>query len=115
MNYRLAVVSVFIFANCLALEKPVVQMMSNYDLEAEQKKDDFLYIPQAHSLINKKARDRYFQLTGISSFIQTYDEVEKNVLYFRLRKFELKRLVKIYPTIPEKNLKIALKFLENRR
>lgn len=70
-------------------------------------KDEFEYLPNKTKMINSEKRDLFFEKNGILKKVKSYDELEKNLLYFRIKKISLDRLFKLYPTIPKESLKKA--------
>lgn len=54
--------------------------------------------------VDVKIRDQLYKQTGLNSFAEQMDEVEKNVLFYRLQRYSDKDLVRLYPRIPENQL-----------
>lgn len=79
------------------------------DITVELKKDDFPgkklkgfeYVPKGYGPINAEARDFFFDEMEIKDRIKDFDDVEKNVLFYRIKRLSTELLIKQYPQIPQ--------------
>lgn len=76
---------------------------------------DFSTIPRPHPQINRAARDQLFFGTGLTNYLSNFDEVEKNVLYLRIRELPLEKVMALYPKIPKANLEETQTLLNKAR
>jgi hypothetical protein len=76
---------------------------------------DFSTIPRSHPQINRSARDQLFSSTGLSNYLGNFDEVDKNVLYLRIRELALDKVVALYPKIPKAHLEETQTLLNKAR
>lgn len=92
------------------------------DVTVEMRKHDrppvvregFEYLPQNVKPIDAEKRDLFFKSQGLLQETGKMDEVEKNVLFLRLKKVPLARLTHLYPDISKDSLKKAKKSLEEK-
>jgi len=97
MKYLLTLLSFSIFLPAQA-EEVSVQMMNSDKPAVSQ--PGFEYIPKSQGPIDSAERDKFFEKAGFGPNLTSFDEVEKNVLYLRLKKLPLERLKKLYPKLP---------------
>ncbi len=88
---------------------PVIQSMKS-DRQPPQTKA-FEFIPKHQGPINAKHRDAFFSDVGFNDDLRAFDDVEKNVLYLRLKKFDIQRLKELYPLVSPATLENAQKAL----
>ena len=103
----------FLSLNLVQAQDVFVQM-SQHTLPPLQKKE-FEYIQKSIGAINPELRDRLFNDVGLLPYLKNYDDVERNVLYLRLKRLPFNRILNLYGSLPESSLKRIYEILGDQR
>jgi hypothetical protein len=97
-------------------EEPIeVHSLNNKVDTPIEPKPGYQHIPPSYPKIDAAKRDQFYQAAGLSSDVSAYDEVEKNVLYIRLRRLKLSEVIAHYPKIPDQKIKNAYTLLHDKK
>jgi hypothetical protein len=114
VSYMSKVIPLILLFSLLARAENVsVHMMKHQ--EPPKAMDGYEYIPANASAINAEYRDKFYGYIGLLPYLGKNDEVEKNVLYMRLKKIPLSRITKLYPDLPSEFLRHGAELLKEKR
>jgi hypothetical protein len=109
MNLLNPLLLILLLTNNLWAQEVTVEMQKNF--ESPKKLKNFEYVPKGYEAIDEKSRDLFFDEVGIKDRIKNFDEAEKNVLFYRIKRLSVERLIKNYPTFPQETFEKAKKKL----
>lgn len=97
----------------LKIEVRALDPLVNLEELTESNYQKFKGIPQSdlssNQLPDLKQREELFDLAGLTPYLQSFDDLDRDLLYMHAKQYKEKEFLKAFPNLPIKSLKVFYK------